>query len=538
MMEQQVSPLPNLQPANLASLPIDILVQILDYFRNDEFVDEDRVQWVNWWGQSPDQTICNLRLTCRRLHDLASPLLFPVVDIELEGKSLRRVEELLSNRHIASGVLGLRVTLEYRPAELAADLAKFVKIKDDALVGILESPGRLDGLAMCFGYGSPDFERASAEQMHNRTAMRRAWDNVIEGEDGDEPDEQVLAYQKILLESHREYARLHEEQLQLIEKGTFVNTLASLLPKGQQPLSLSIQGTRCDDENDYIDNYWEVFEDTHGLCDFLTDPHAWASLDHLDGEVSLPQAKIISELPVALHKAGVSLRYFHLSCLPVRSNFSDICPGLDVSPDAVAWHDLQAACQQLKGFELVGVGWEYHKKAQTVCIPSEGRTFIEAYLSAVLSGQCLDSVEVDLSGFGLVDRHSGWTEPCHLTGAFASISWPCIKYLDIKGMVFAQEELERFCLDLSPSLGDFFLDMINLWDGSWVRTLDILREKAVANSELLILLGDWRGGELGQKTKVSRDTSSRQWELRDEGLVEKFRQYVQGKEGMENPAKA
>ncbi|KAJ4146305.1 hypothetical protein NW754_001773 [Fusarium falciforme] len=194
----------------------------------------------------------------------------------------------------------------------------------------------------------------------------------------------------------KEYARLHEEQLQLIEKGTFVNTLASLLPKGQQPLSLSIRGTRCDDENDYIDNCWDVFEDTHALCDFLTDPHAWASLDHMDGEVSLPQAKIISELPISLHKAGVSLKYFHLSCLPVRSNLSDICPGFDVSPDAAAWHDLQAACQQLKVFELVDVGWEYHKKAQTVYIPSEGRSFIEAYLSAVLSGQYLESVEVDL----------------------------------------------------------------------------------------------------------------------------------------------
>lgn len=169
-----MSPLPNLQPANLAHLPTDILVQILDHFRIDEFVHEDRVQWENWWGQSPDQTICNLRLTCRRLHDLASPLLFPVVEVDLEGKSLRRVEELLSNRHIASGVIGLGVTLECRPAELAADLAKFVKIKDDALVGILESPDRLDGLAMCFGYGSPNFERVSAEQMHNRTAMRRA----------------------------------------------------------------------------------------------------------------------------------------------------------------------------------------------------------------------------------------------------------------------------------------------------------------------------------------------------------------------------
>ncbi|RSL88976.1 hypothetical protein CDV31_015956 [Fusarium ambrosium] len=173
-----------------------------------------------------------------------------------------------------------------------------------------------------------------------------------------------------------------------------------------------------------------------------------------------------------------------------------------------------------------------------IYISSEGRAFMEAYLGAVLSGQCLESVEVDLSGFGLVDMNSGWTEPCHLTGAFSTISWSCIKYLDLKGMAFTQEELERLCLGLSPSLGDLFLEMINLWDGSWARTLDILREKALANPELLILLGDWRGGELGQKIKVSRDSDSRQWELRDEEMVETFRQYVQGKEGMENPAKA
>ncbi|EEU48918.1 uncharacterized protein NECHADRAFT_75551 [Fusarium vanettenii 77-13-4] len=538
MVEQQISPPPNPQPTNLTNLPIDILVQILDFFREDRFVHEDRVQWQNWWGQDPDENICSLRLTCRRFHDLASPLLFPVLKVDFEGKSLRRVEELLSNRQIASGVIGIHITLEYRPAEFATDLAKFVKIKDDALVNILESPTRLSGLSMSFGNGTPKFEKVSAEQMHNRMAMRRAWDNVIQGKDANEPDEQVQAYQSILLQSHKEYARLHEEQLQMIEKGTFVNTFASLLPEGQQPLSLSIRGIRYEDEDDYMDKYWEAFGDTDVLCEFLTDAHTCSSLDHMDGEVSLPQARIISELPIALHKAGVSLEYFRLSsCLPVRSNFSDICPGLDISPDAAAWHDLQSAFQQLKGFELQDVGWEYHRQDRTVYIPSEGRAFIEAYIGAVLSGQCLENVELDLSGFGLVDRDIGWVEPCHLSGVFSSISWPRIKYLDIMGVTFTQEELVRFCLDLSPSLDDLFLDMINLWDGSWAHTLDILREKVMAKPELLVLLGDWRGRELGLKARVSR-SGSPPWELRDEGLPEKFRQYVQGKEGMENPANA
>ncbi|KAI8719688.1 hypothetical protein NCS52_00750100 [Fusarium sp. LHS14.1] len=259
MVEQQISPRPSPQPANLTSLPIDILVQILDYFREYQFLDENRIQWENWWGQGPDETICSLRLTCRHLHDLASPLLFPVLKVDFEGKSLRRIEELLRNRHIASGVLGLHITLEYRPAEFVADLAKFVKIKDAALVHILESPSRLSGLSIYFGNGTPWLQKVSVEQTHNQTAMRRAWDNVIKGKDADEPDEQVQAYQRILLQSHKEYARLHEVQLQMIEKGTFVNTLASLLPKGQQPLSLSIRGFKYEDEVDFMDKYWEAF---------------------------------------------------------------------------------------------------------------------------------------------------------------------------------------------------------------------------------------------------------------------------------------
>ena len=59
----------------------------------------------------------------------------------------------------------------------------------------------------------------------------------------------------------------------------------------------------------------------------------------------------------------------------------------------------------------------------------------------------------------------------------------------------------------------------------------------MANPGLLILLKDWRGGELGQKIKVFRDSGVQWWELRDEGLAEKFRHYVRGKEGIENPAK-
>ncbi|KAM0441223.1 hypothetical protein ACHAPT_000530 [Fusarium lateritium] len=477
MEQQQMPPPPKPQPANLLNLPADILVQILDYFRDHDIIYEDRVHWDRWYGQSPNKTICKLRLTCRRLHDLASPFLCPVVEVDIDKSSLSRVEGLLSNRHIASGVVGLCVTLEYRPAELAADLAKFVKVKDDALIGICNHPSQFEGLTMEFGRGSTASEGASAEQMFNRMVMRKAWDNCIASECDDEPDEQVLAYQNILRKSYKEYVRLHEEQLRLIEDGTFVNTLASLLPQGQQPLSLIIRGTKYDEEDDYVYDYYDIFDDPEDLPKFLIGPHAWATLDNLDGEVSLTQAKFVSELPIALHKAGVSLQFFQLSCPPVRSSFSAVCPGSDISPDAVAWQDLGAACQKLKGFELLGLGSAYHKTPQSVYMSSQDRALAEAYLGTVLSGQCLEKVEVDLGGFGLVDMASGRKEPCLLVGAFASTSWPRIKSLDIKGVAFTQQELERLCLGLSPSMTLLNLSMIDLWDGSRARTLDILRDK-------------------------------------------------------------
>ena len=113
------SPLEQSRSLRLTDLPTEILYQIFDHFKDarSEKRKAGRVDWI--WDQSCDgidvkqHAVCSSRLACRRLHQIASPLLLPTVRVKLEQGSLNRLDEISRIPEIASGVRGLEVHLAY-----------------------------------------------------------------------------------------------------------------------------------------------------------------------------------------------------------------------------------------------------------------------------------------------------------------------------------------------------------------------------------------------------------------------------------------
>ena len=77
-------------------------------------------------------------------------------------------------------------------------------------------------------------------------------------------------------------------------------------------------------------------------------PHNWRAIEELEGGAGeLAPAKVLSELPIAIYKAGTALLELHISCFPLKSNHSALCPGRHDCPGP-AWADFHAACQYLE----------------------------------------------------------------------------------------------------------------------------------------------------------------------------------------------
>lgn len=75
----------------------------------------------------------SLRLACRALNVAASPLLMPLVDVDISQESLDRLDAISRNPLLARGVRALHVNLAFCPADLADSMASFRQVRHDDL---------------------------------------------------------------------------------------------------------------------------------------------------------------------------------------------------------------------------------------------------------------------------------------------------------------------------------------------------------------------------------------------------------------------
>ena len=185
----------------------------------------------------------------------------------------------------------------------------------------------------------------------------------------------------------------HEEQLQLITDGSFVNILASSMSKMASCGSINF----VDNVDGYLETYLgdpaHLLNNVEELSRFMATPQDWATIEKLKGEAELVPAKILSELLIATYKAGTTLREIHVSCFPVTSNCSVVCPNRQDRLN-LAWADLHAACQHLEKFEFGGESLSCRPVEYNLLLAEE-HTSIDKYFGAVLSGQSLEVVDLN-----------------------------------------------------------------------------------------------------------------------------------------------
>lgn len=545
----------------ILDLPMEILVQIFSHFQHQDI--EVRDNNIIYWpskvqsasnASEPLLTVYNARQVCRLFNKLASPHLCPFLNLKIEQESLDRAEILLDNPNIASGVMGIQVSLEYRPIELAESFRRFAIVR-------MEHIARVNG-AVDWPVAGTDEEDLEPRPDHLRAGnyqeICEAWDYFLwsvaepiylpsdEEEDGRifepkgayQPDKAAREFWRIFCKGHKEYVKLQKSQHDLVQSRTFVKTLSSLASRLNRPLALRMHTSFDPDGLWNRHDAYKILTDKAELARFMPTANTWSEMMHtMRTPVMLPQVKILSELPIAMHEAGVVLRHLAVNHLPEFNSYSTLCPGDYESLHSSAWRELSAACQHLEVFQVEWGG----RPARGDFLYLDDQVYSERYVNTVLSSKQLEHVNITISPYGLSDGTGHTTERVpHMPAILANINWPRIKKVSINTLSLKYEELEQFCKALGSNVEYIGLISINLQSGSWVNILDILRDKMASSrksGKCRVWLADLRGGELGQRGSnfVNRTPDPRRLELEDPGLVDLFRDYIEG-DMDENPA--
>jgi hypothetical protein len=262
--------------------------------------------------------------------------------------------------------------------------------------------------------------------------------------------------------------------------------------------------------------------------------------------VKIPAIRVLSELPIACHRAEVDLRGIHIYCFPMRDDHDNYAMLNPVSSSSPSWENLRSACQGLETFTFSPGGSSVPQDH----IAPASRSHIDGYIGAVISGHNLRRVDISLRRLGVVKKETDWRGEYPFGHTLMKADWPRLEELRLSELSFGESEFERFCDGLGDeNLKSVNLDWIRLYTGLWADGADILRQRLARKSKdgtLDLRLGSPLGGEFGLE-RLSTDASEfvELWEEEldvdiveevygEPRLVAQARRYILGDKGIPN----
>ncbi len=501
-----------LRPLKITDLPPELLHLILRYLQEPP---KSRAPfWRTTARQyckraqdgSEGQAVRNARLVCRLFSGLATPLMFPVLCLQLSQTSLELVENISKNPAMAAGVHAIRLSLLYRPREHADNVSHFMHAR---LSDLEQAPRNYDTLRAQWA-------------MYTRNLGRKRW------------VEKPPKYIRILREGYDEFRRLRDEQLRLLQNSSFANALA--LSVSRMPNARSC--TFLYEEHDETANPTysaSLLTNDEMLSQLMARPLCLRSMENgprdVGGYPEFESARLLWQVPVAMYKRGAALTKIFLSKMPLRGNYSMLCP-----QDQTSWHDLGAACSSLEVFTCKNTRrWG----GQNDPLHGEDKSHIDNYIGTVLSqcGQRLRVLELD---YGVPSWGTDTADP-----VISKLSaMPRIRRLGLSNMELQRQTFHTLCSGLGNGLESLGLTRVELTDdGGWERSVDILRNKmAVATKAArplggcnlrMLVVSDLSGGEFANLRPIFTETGQLQpsWvyaRAAARRLVQEAKDYIYG----------
>ncbi|GAB1318030.1 hypothetical protein MFIFM68171_08240 [Madurella fahalii] len=470
---------PGVRPLNILDLPLDIMRVIFDSFQEPAVGEDDRVVcWVLYCEDlalKQRQTLHEARLVCRLFHELATPLLFPILRVHISQSSLNLVDNISKSRCMAAGVRGVLVSVAYRPKNLADDIAAFKAVRIRKLEQVQQ---QIQGEFEFGGWSQAIQEAGRGEERvrklttawSNMQALRKEWEAHLaalnEQDLAGRPIQRPLPELQHILCRGFEFRLLHQEQFRLLTNGDFVSGLTAALARmGNVQAVRFVDSLHAATALEYFGDNTHMLTDAEVLSRFMTAPLDWRTIhERHGGPRDLECARIMSELPIALHKAAVTLRELDFSVIPFRKNLATLGgPG---------WEPLSDACAKLEAFSLSPNNGPMNRHGP---LADEDKILVDSYLGSMLSkcGPSLRHLHIDCRRF-----YNGFYPAGSFLGKLQGL--PQLRVLDIREIELTQAELKALCNGLANRIRRLSLYAVRLSDGRWANAIDTLRDKTAA----------------------------------------------------------
>ncbi|KAJ4302586.1 hypothetical protein N0V88_002736 [Collariella sp. IMI 366227] len=491
-----------LRKLNVTDLPLEILRHVFSFLQHPVFSSSlsSGIHWGKLYdGPGYDLDVRQARLVCRVFCDLATPLLFYRLQLRLTQSSLDLIDKISRNPSMASGVRGIQVYLGHRSKHYAQDIAKF---KSNAVELLEDYYEACEEYLRMFTLDDEDDEWADYLEMDlsmrdlNQAIsrfklMRDEWDLYVRGlAPGQQGGETHSEWQDFLRHTHAEFSRLYHDQDRMLRDGMFVKTLATAMARMPKARCLSFVDTLEEEWPDKTseDESAQLLLDNEMISRFIQAPMTW---DNWIDAAEMQSVQLLWELPIALHKAGVSLEEIHVGAIPIHYGFSWLCPRNEAGDPA--WDDLQLACQSLEIF-TVPVGPDNHGSRP---LAGEDKANLDNYLSSIISGSALRLRDLQLC-FGSLAVTSGWgaEEAFYRLGTVlqALPELPRIRSIGLASVEVDQNDVEALCQKLGTGFESLTLGFVKLVNGDWADVLDVMRPKLAGDAAARVSLSCLIGG--------------------------------------------
>jgi hypothetical protein len=191
-------------------------------------------------------------------------------------------------------------------------------------------------------------------------------------------------------------------------------------------------------------------------------------------------ARILTDLPLACHEAGVSLQGFSIGCFPLIKGFESLLSELDMEDGCARLKDV---FQHLKisHFGMRGMGNTPRRSSRPQA--TEVR-IVDAYLGAACSSPALASLGLCMRVFEVDDGRAGIGKPhiCYRTGVILGhMTSQSVHSFHVGAIELGGSKLEAIANTISAThVKSVSLCSVTLTQGQYGKAMDILHAKVRA----------------------------------------------------------
>ncbi|KAH9221227.1 hypothetical protein DL95DRAFT_519273 [Leptodontidium sp. 2 PMI_412] len=470
---------PSVRPFSILDLPDEILVKICGYVKGWE--PDPNTSLFHSQYTIGTKEVQNLRLSCKRLCGASSHLLLHFIKVDFTAPaSIRRLQEISLHPAISKGVATVRVIMSFYDSKLAGSFLLFARYNAEILAesadGVEKMARHDEAMAKYEDEGLiPKDHRSRAQRIEDKKKdeddvkrgrlIADSWNRMQTSDESLSGEGEP--YQNALRRGHEEYRKLFEEQEILLKDGSFNDSVAAAMAR--MPLATRLEIHDYGFDIRYFDNHvsrW-VANDKSLVRGSLV-PMSWS--EAIKHDLGYPPTEIAITLPVAIHKAGVSLASLDIQSLLPEDYFT-------LAPSDKELKELTDAMQKLKTFRFTPVQardeghWRYRQSTELKCL--------QRLISAILDSPSIETISLELRQF--------WPDETFLDPNLLSLpnllnlrSWPRLSCVSLRSAPLSLEDLAKI-VNLGTKPIRFSGDDLHLQDGSWADGLDLLRKETAGD---------------------------------------------------------